>query len=137
MSPTKRLRRKAGRKALADLRRYRRTIPLDRFLADTDEQRKVLHAFLVAIQSCVDEALAACRRLALDLDDTYRGAFQALGEATAIPSEWIAPLMDWASFRNVLAHFYPVVDARKAFEAMDEIDVLEAFLDWCDASDSS
>ena len=45
--------------------------------------------------------------------------------------------MDWASFRNELAHFYPVVEARKVYEAMDEIDVLETFLAWCEENDSA
>ena len=136
MSPAQSLRRSAGRKALDDLRRYRRTISMDRYLADTDEQRKVLHALLIAVQSVVDEGLAACRRLGLALDDTYRGAFRALGEAGQIPAEWIAPLMDWASLRNVLAHFYPVIDMRKAYECIDEIDLLEQFLDWSESAES-
>ena len=133
MSPSMSARRRAGREALDDIRRYRETISLDRFLADGDEQRKVLHALLIASQSCVDEGLVACKARGLGAMETYRGAFEALGKAGAIPQQWIAPLMDWAGFRNVLSHFYPVVDPRKAYDSMNDIDVLEAFLDWREA----
>ena len=47
MSPSSAARRRSGRDALADLQRYRVTLSYDRFLADRDEQRKVLHALLI------------------------------------------------------------------------------------------
>jgi uncharacterized protein YutE (UPF0331/DUF86 family) len=84
---------------------------------------------LVAVQACVDEALAECRRRGLSAD-SYRTAFQELGRAGAIPSEWVPELMDWASMRNVLAHFYPVLDLARVHAAMSAIGPLERFLAW-------
>ncbi|MBI4704843.1 MAG: DUF86 domain-containing protein [Deltaproteobacteria bacterium] len=131
MSPSREARRRAGQDALADIGRYRQTVPLARLLADRDEQRKVLHALLVAVQACVDEALAECRARGLSGGSTYRGAFEALGQAGAIPAQWLPGLLEWASFRNVLAHFYPVLDLRRVHGALSETEVLERFLAWC------
>jgi uncharacterized protein YutE (UPF0331/DUF86 family) len=129
MSATRVSRRTAGRLALEDLRRYQATVELARLLTDRDVQRMVLHALLVAVQACVDEALAECRLRGLTAE-TYRSAFEELGRAGAIPSEWVPELMAWASMRNVLAHFYPVLDLAKVHEAMGEVEPLERFLDW-------
>ncbi|MBM4394580.1 MAG: DUF86 domain-containing protein [Deltaproteobacteria bacterium] len=129
MSPARAARRRAGRFALDDLRRYRDEVPLARLLADRDAERMVVHAMLVAVQACVDEALAECRRRGLSAD-SYRTAFQELGRAGAIPSEWVPELMDWASMRNVLAHFYPVLDLARVHAAMSATEPLERFLAW-------
>jgi uncharacterized protein YutE (UPF0331/DUF86 family) len=121
----------AGHAALADLRRYRQAIPRAEFLSDGDRQRMALHAVLVATQSCIDEALAACRRRGLSTD-TYRGAFEALARAGAMPAEWAAELLGWASLRNVVAHFYPVVDMGRVYDSLSEVEVLERFLAWAE-----
>jgi uncharacterized protein YutE (UPF0331/DUF86 family) len=135
MSPSREARRRAGLEALEDLRRYRRTIPLDRFLAERDEQRKVLHALFVALQACIDEAISECRRRGIDTS-TYRGAFETLGQAKAFPSEWLPGLFAWASFRNIITHFYPVIDMNRVYQALSEIEVLEQFLSWSVSEDS-
>jgi uncharacterized protein YutE (UPF0331/DUF86 family) len=38
--------------------------------------------------------------------------------------------MGWASLRNILTHFYPVIDLDKVYQALDEVDVLGEFLAW-------
>ncbi len=129
MSRSRDSRRHAGRVAIADLDRYRQTVSLDRFLADRDTQRMVLHALLVAIQACVDEALAECRLRGLE-PDTYRAAFEQLGQAGALPAEWVPDLMRWASLRNIIAHFYPVVDMTRVHQSLSEVAILGRFLDF-------
>ena len=56
-------------------------------------------------------------------------AFIALGRDGVIDAELAARLADWASFRNVLAHFYPVVDMKRVWDALGEIEDLLAFQD--------
>ncbi len=131
MSPVRESRLLAGRKAIAAIRRYRSTLTRERLLIDEDAERMVLHAVLIAIQASVDEALAACRRRQLTAE-TYRAAFEELGRAGAIPADWVPDLMGWASLRNLVAHFYPVIDIGRVFDALTEVEVLERFLDWCE-----
>lgn len=115
--------------ALADLRRYRSTWSEQEFLTSRDAQRMVLQAMYVAVQACVDEALASCR--ARDQQpDSYREAFLALGEMGLLDADLAVRLADWASFRNVLAHFYPVIDLRRVYDALGEIGDLAAFRKW-------
>ncbi len=128
MSPASLARRKAGREALEDLKRYRGVLTVERFLADRDEQRRVLHAMLIAVQACIDEALSECRFLNLNVQ-SYREAFEALGRAGRIPEDLLPSLMGWAGMRNVIAHFYPVLNLRRTFESLGEVDALEQFLD--------
>ncbi|MBI2901883.1 MAG: DUF86 domain-containing protein [Planctomycetes bacterium] len=123
-------RRRALREALADLQRYAVTVPRDRFLADRDVQRQVLHALYVAVQACLDEAVEACQASGIEAGDTYREAFLALGRAGLLDPALASRLADWASFRNVLAHFYPVLDLERAHGALGEIDDLRAFESW-------
>jgi uncharacterized protein YutE (UPF0331/DUF86 family) len=126
-------RRRAGREALDDLRLYRESIPYERFLADRHERRKVLHAILIAVQACVDEALGLCRELGIEHDGTYRGAFRSLAQGGSLPAEWLPGLESWASYRNIVAHFYPVLDLERLYRSMGEVDVLERFLGWAEA----
>lgn len=90
----------------------------------------VLHAVLIAVQACLDEGLAACRRRNLKAE-SYRAVFEELGRVGALPPEWVPDLMGWASLRNLVAHFYPVLDLGRVHDALAEVDVLEHFLEWC------
>ena len=127
MSPATLSRRVAAQQALADLRRYRQDLTRERLIGDRDEQRKVLHALYAATQACIDEATYLCARRQLDAD-SYRGAFLALASAAAIKPELAAAMADWASLRNVLAHFYPVIDLDKVWAALADLDELETFM---------
>lgn len=128
-------RRQALADALADLRRYASENGLDRFLGTRDVQRLVMHALYVAVQACIDEAMEACRDRRLGEVQSYRDAFRLLGEAGIIDPALASSLSDWASFRNVLAHFYPVVDLRRVWAALDDLDELERFQRDLSASD--
>lgn len=123
-------RRRALRAALEDLAAYRRRYDRPTFLASRDAQRQVLHAMYVAVQGCVDEAQEICATRSLETDGSYRDAFLALGRAGLLPAQHAGQLADWASMRNVLAHFYPVLDLERVYAALDERGPLEAFEDW-------
>lgn len=123
-------RRRALRDALKDLERYRQTWSEAQFLASRDAQRMVLQALYVAVQASVDEALEIAKERGIDPGTSYRDAFLALGREGGLDPELSARLADWASFRNVLAHFYPVMDLRRVFAALDEVKDLEAFRMW-------
>jgi uncharacterized protein YutE (UPF0331/DUF86 family) len=124
----------ALRQAVSRLRRYATTVTAERLSSDIDTQYMVLHALYVAVQACIDLALQICADRRLTTDGTYRHAFRALLEAGLLGSDLAARMGRWASFRNVLAHFYPVVDLSKVHAALSEVGDLEAFADWAEAS---
>jgi uncharacterized protein YutE (UPF0331/DUF86 family) len=129
----RRARRQALHDALDDLERYARDIPLDRFLADRDAQRQVLQAMYVATQACLDEAIAVCQVSKIDAPETYRDAFLALARNELLESALASRLADWAAFRNVLAHFYPILDLRRAHQALGDLADLRSFEAWLSA----
>ena len=135
MSPREE-RRKALREAIGDLGRYKSTWDLPAFLASNDARRMVQHAMYVAVQACVDEAIAACTEEGFEAGSRYRDSFLNLAKAGCLDKELAARLADWASFRNVLAHFYPVVDPRRVHAALDEVSDLAAFQRWLEARGS-
>ena len=126
-------RRLAYREALLDLVRYRATWDLPAFLANRDAQRMVSQALYVAIQAATDEAMAEVKARSVTWNGQYRDAFLALGRAGALDPELASGLAEWASLRNILAHFYPVIDWRRLHAALAEIEPLETFLAWLES----
>jgi len=122
-------RRRALRDALEDLRRYRDQFDLARFRTERDAQRLVLQAMYVAVQASIDEANALAAELGLSAE-TYREGFLVLGSAGHLDAVLASAMVDWASMRNVLAHFYPVLDLDRVHAALKDIDQLEAFEAW-------
>ncbi len=123
-------RRRALADALADLERYRATWTLEELQASRDAQRMVLHALYVAVQACVDEALEIARADGAEAVGSYREAFLALGRSGRLSPDLAARLADWASLRNVLAHFYPVLELRRIHAALGELSDLRSFEAW-------
>jgi len=113
--------------ALSDLRRYRESIPRERLRSDRDAQHMVLHALYVAVQAALDLAMHLGADAGLPEAGSYQDAFRRLGEAGVVERDLAARLAAWAGFRNVLAHFYPVLDYDRAYDALSEIGDLEAF----------
>jgi len=113
--------------ALSDLRRYRESIPRERLRSDRDAQHMVLHALYVAVQAALDLAMHLGADAGLPEAGSYQDAFRRLGEAGVAERDLAARLAAWAGFRNVLAHFYPVLDYDRAYDALSEIGDLEAF----------
>lgn len=128
-------RRRSLREALDDLDRYAETYDLERLEGDRDAQRLVLHAMYVAIQACVDEAAEICREEGLDCGSTYRQVFTQLGRRGVLDGSLAGRMASWASMRNVLAHFYPVLDMRRVHEALGDREDLKEFTAWLEARD--
>lgn len=130
-------RRRSLGEALDDLDRYAGQFDLPRLETDRDAQRLVLHAMYVAIQACVDEAAEICRDAGLDCGSTYRQVFTTLGGAGILDTELAGRMASWASMRNVLAHFYPVIEMRRVHEALADRGDLRAFEAWISTRDRS
>jgi uncharacterized protein YutE (UPF0331/DUF86 family) len=113
-------RRRSLREALDDL---------DRYAGMYD------HAMYVAIQACVDEAAEICREAGLDCGSTYREVFTQLGRSGVLDSSLAGRMAIWASMRNVLAHFYPVLDMRRVHEALEDRQDLKEFAAWLETRD--
>ena len=123
-------RRRSLGEALDDLDRYAAIYDLDRLEGDRDARRQVLHALYIAIQACVDEAAEICREAGIDCGSTYREIFTALGGAGLLDPVLAGRMASWASMRNVLAHFYPVIDMRRVHEALADRGQLRQFESW-------
>lgn len=46
-------------------------------------------------------------------------------------------MANWASMRNVVAHFYPVLDLSRVYDSLDEIEQLTAFEAWIETDHSA
>ena len=104
--------------ALSDLERYRQSVTREVLRADRDTQNMVLHALYVAIQSAIDLAFHAVADAGLPRPATYQDAFRRLSEGGRLEPELAERLAGWAGLRNVLAHFYPVIDFDKVHQAL-------------------
>lgn len=113
---------------LADLRRYATELTPGRLQHDRDLEHKVLHALYVVTQATIDSGnhILADRRL--PRAESYAGIFDRLREAGLVEPGLAEELADWASLRNVLAHFYAVIDLSKIERAVKED--LGAFDGW-------
>ncbi|MBI5479583.1 MAG: DUF86 domain-containing protein [Deltaproteobacteria bacterium] len=112
---------------LGDLRRYRGAVTRERLRTERDVQHMVLHAIYLATQSAVDLALHLGADAGLAQAGSYADAFHRLADAGFLDRALAARLAGWAGLRNVLAHFYPVVDYDRVHDALAEIGDLEAF----------
>jgi uncharacterized protein YutE (UPF0331/DUF86 family) len=112
---------------LADLRRYRSQVTLEALQSNRDVQHQVLHALYLAVQSSVDLALHVGADAALPQSATYQDAFRRLGEGGIVDRDLAMRLTGWAGLRNVLAHFYPVIDYSRVHAALGELEDLETF----------
>jgi uncharacterized protein YutE (UPF0331/DUF86 family) len=112
---------------LADLRRYRASITRTQLTGERDVQHMVLHALYLAIQSAVDLALHAGADAGLPQVASYGDVFRRLADAGMLERSLAERLVGWAGLRNVLAHFYPVLDYDRIFVALGEITDLETF----------
>lgn len=53
------------------------------------------------------------------------------------PVELAGQMANWASMRNVVAHFYPVLDLSRVYDSLDEIEQLTAFEAWIETDHSA
>jgi uncharacterized protein YutE (UPF0331/DUF86 family) len=113
--------------ALLDLRRYRVSVTREALKSSHDTQHMVLHALYVAVQASVDLALHLAAHGGVGQIASYQSVFHRLAETGAVDEALSKRLAGWAGFRNVLAHFYAVIDYDRAYQALDEIGDLEEF----------
>jgi uncharacterized protein YutE (UPF0331/DUF86 family) len=114
--------------ALADLARYRDRVGLDDLRRDRDVQNMVLRALYVAVQSCIDLGFHVAGAKRLPQATTYQEVFLRLDEAGLLAPDLALRLSGWAGFRNVLAHFYPVIDFDRVHATLrSDLPDLEAF----------
>lgn len=115
---------------VSDLRRYATRFSQEDLARKRDAQHMVLHAMYVATQAMIDCANHVLADRGLPRAATYAAIFDRLDEADVLPAELCARLSRWASMRNVLAHFYPVIDMKRVHRALqDDVDDLQRFVD--------
>lgn len=113
--------------ALADLRRYRDSISLEKLRSDRDTQHMVLHAMYVAAQAAIDIAFHKAADGEQVLAPAYRDVFAHLASGASIEPGLADRLAGWAGLRNVLAHQYARVDYALIHRALvDDLGDLEA-----------
>lgn len=95
---------------LADLKRYARTTPSGALGTERDRQHMVLHAMYVTTQSTIDIGNHLLADQGLPRATSYAAIFERLAEGDVLEEHLATRLAAWASMRNVLAHFYPVID---------------------------
>jgi uncharacterized protein YutE (UPF0331/DUF86 family) len=124
---------------LADLRRYASGPAMADIQRSRDAQHMVLHAMYVATQAAIDAATHVVADRGLPRATTYAETFDRLAEAGVIETGLARRLADWASMRNVLAHFYPVIDfgrvERALHDDLGDFDRFVAVLDRLMAAD--
>ncbi|MFZ5470279.1 MAG: type VII toxin-antitoxin system HepT family RNase toxin [Myxococcota bacterium] len=97
-------------RAYRDLERYRDQYDSARFLSDHDAQRMVLHAMYEASQASIDLGVHLLVHRGEEAPSSYQEVFTRLESAGLISQDLARRMRGWAGLRNVLAHFYPVVD---------------------------
>ncbi len=115
---------------LSDLDRYRDRITLAQLRTDRDTQHLVLHALYLAVQASVDLALHIGADTLVPQSGSYGDAFRRLGTSGALDPALAERLAGWAGLRNVLAHFYPIVDYDRVHAALHETRDLRAFAEF-------
>lgn len=119
--------------AVADLHRYRRSLTQEELASSRDAQHMVLHALHIAVQATVDLAMHVAADRGLPQSTSYRAVFRQLTDAKVIGEPLAVRLEGWAGFRNVLAHFYSVIDYARVYAALSELRDLEEFAKAIDA----
>jgi uncharacterized protein YutE (UPF0331/DUF86 family) len=117
-------------RALGRLERYVRDVSRDRLLAEEEAQDVVFHALFVAAQASADLVLQVCAVRKVATGRTYADAFRALGEAGLLDAGPASEMPRWASFRNVVAHFYPVIDFDRVHAALQDTGAMRRFEAW-------
>jgi uncharacterized protein YutE (UPF0331/DUF86 family) len=97
--------------------RVRSVLPAtaETFLSDRTAREVVTLNLFVAIQACLDLATHWVADAGWNMPETYADAFAALAEHGVISRELAISLAAAAAFRNLVAHQYGVLDARRIY----------------------
>lgn len=110
--------------------RIRAVLPAapEAFIADRTVREVVTLNLFVAIQACLDLAAHWVADAGWEMPGTYADAFAALAQHGIIPRELATRLPAAAAFRNLVAHQYGVLDARRVYAlAASDLGDLDAF----------
>jgi len=105
---------------LSDLKRYARSVPRGSLGTERDRQHMVLHAMYVTIQTTIDIGNHLLADRGLPRATSYAAIFERLAEGDVLEGDLAGRLAAWASMRNVLAHFYPVIDLDRVEAALQQ-----------------
>jgi uncharacterized protein YutE (UPF0331/DUF86 family) len=100
-------------RAVRDLERYRDQHGTAEVLADRDLQRMILHAMYEASQAAIDLGIHVLVTRGEEAPESYQQVFALLASARLIRPQLAGKMRGWAGLRNVLAHFYPVLDVAR------------------------
>jgi uncharacterized protein YutE (UPF0331/DUF86 family) len=98
------------------------------FVADRTVREIVTLNLFVAIQASLDLAVHWVTDAGWQVPGTYADAFAALANHDVVPRELATRLASAAAFRNLVAHQYGVLDARRVYAlAASDLGDLDAF----------
>jgi uncharacterized protein YutE (UPF0331/DUF86 family) len=109
----------AGDTYLDDVRRFRREIGREGFLADRGEQYRIEFPLQQVIQVAIDLAAHAMADTPGGRPNTLAGLFDALAERQMIDRSLAGRLAGMARFRNLLVHRYGDIDAERVWDIVD------------------
>lgn len=108
--------------------RERKSVTIERYLADKSLQRIIERTLHLAIECCLDIGNHIISSEAYRQPNDNRDIFAVLYENKIIPEELLPRLQDMASFRNLLVHDYAEIDPKQVFENWQNgLKELEAF----------
>ncbi len=104
---------------IAELDHYTQ-YPLSELTSDFVKCRAAQHSLLLAVQAVVDIAVHIITADYSVRVQDYRQAIESLGKVGVLPLQFAERLAPLASFRNVLAHDYLVVDPAKVYGTLTQ-----------------
>lgn len=113
---------------IGGLRRRFAGMSREAFLQDEDARLIAERLLHLACEACIDMANHALADRGADQPESYREAFELLGELGLVPLELSAALQQMAALRNILVHGYLAVDPAKVHDVVvHRLEDLERF----------
>ncbi|RKY67002.1 MAG: DUF86 domain-containing protein [Candidatus Latescibacterota bacterium] len=111
-------------RALQKLDRLGSERSVEEYLKDDDLQDIVERNFQVAIEALIDLANHLVSVRAYRKPESNVDVFSVLEEEGVIDADLAGRMADWVRFRNILIHDYVMVDQRKVYRFLRELDDL-------------
>jgi uncharacterized protein YutE (UPF0331/DUF86 family) len=99
----------------------------DRFLSDRNLVTLTERHLQVALQAAIDIAVQIVAEDSAETPEDYASAFLALGRIGVVDGAVAQRLASAAKLRNILVHMYLKVDPQKLWDALQNLDDLDAF----------
>ena len=118
------------RRVTDDLHRLRsHTGHPDKVLTDEVILDRVKYRFVTAIEACIDAAQHVCAAEGFKAPDTNADAMRELARHGLLDLALAESMARAVGFRNVLVHRYADVEDRKVVDHLEQLDILDAFVD--------